>query len=66
MVRGVRRTAARDVWPLAVRVPAEFGARRIDLELQVLSGDRWPLPLTASRDEIFAFDPDAEIETFAG
>jgi hypothetical protein len=56
----------RDVWPLAVRVPAEFGARRIDLELQVLSGDRWPLPLTASRDEIFAFDPDAEIETFAG
>jgi hypothetical protein len=55
----------RDVWPLAVRVPAEFAARRIDLELEVLAGDRWPLPLTASRDEIFAFDPDAEIETFA-
>jgi hypothetical protein len=56
----------RDVWPLAVRVPAEFVARRIDLELEVLAGDRWPLPLplplTASRDEIFAFDPDAQID----
>jgi len=48
----------RDVWPLAVRVPAEWAARRIDLELEVLAGDRWPLPLTASRDEIVLFDPE--------
>jgi hypothetical protein len=48
----------RDVWPLAVRVPAEWAARRIDLELEVLAGTRWPLPLTASRDEIVLFDPE--------
>jgi hypothetical protein len=48
----------RDVWPLAVRVPAEWAARRIDLELEVLAGARWPLPLTASRDEIVLFDPE--------
>ncbi len=53
----------RDVWPLAVRVPAAQVARRIDLELDVLAGSRWPLPLTASRDEIFLFDPDVEIGT---
>jgi hypothetical protein len=51
----------RDVWPLAVRVPAEWAARRIDLELEVLAGDRWPLPLTASRDEIVLFDPEMEL-----
>ena len=55
----------RDVWPLAVRVPAVDAERRIDLELEVLAGDRWPLPLTASRDEIFAFDPDASIDAAA-
>jgi hypothetical protein len=55
----------RDVWPLAVRVPAEWAARRIDLELEVLAGTRWPLPLTASRDEIFLFDPEMGIETSA-
>ncbi len=53
----------RDVWPLAVRVPAEWAARRIALELEVLAGTRWPLPLTASRDEIFLFDPEMGIET---
>jgi hypothetical protein len=52
----------RDVWPLAVRVPATFAGRRIDLELEVLSGTREPLPLTASRDEIFLFDPECGIE----
>jgi hypothetical protein len=51
----------RDVWPLSSRVPATFAARRIDLELEVLAGTRWPLPLTASRDEIFLFDPDVRI-----
>ena len=48
----------RDVWPLAVRVAAAQGARRIDFELEVLAGSRWPLPLTASRDEIVLFDPE--------
>jgi hypothetical protein len=52
----------RDVWPLAIRVEAHCAARRIDLELEVLAGSRWPLPLTASRDEIFLFDPQAGIE----
>ena len=47
----------RDVWPLSVRVPADFSSARIDLELEVLADARWPLPLTASRDEIFLFDP---------
>jgi hypothetical protein len=52
----------RDVWPLSIRVPAESSARRIDLELAVLTDLRRPLPLTASRDEIFLFDPDHRIE----
>jgi hypothetical protein len=51
----------RDVWPLSVRVPAEFAPRRIDLELEVLAEARSPLPLTASRDEIVLFDPDCRI-----
>jgi hypothetical protein len=55
----------RDVWPLAVRVPAALSARRIDLELEVLQGSRAPLPLTASRDEIFLFDPEMPIEALA-
>lgn len=46
----------RDLWPLAVRVPVELGPERIRRELEVLSGRRRPLPLTASRDEIFLFD----------
>jgi hypothetical protein len=56
----------RDVWPLSIRVPAELASRRIDLELEVLAGTRWPLPLTASRDEIFLFDPEQAIEAPAG
>jgi len=52
----------RDIWPLSVRVPAEFAVRRIDIELEVMAGTRPPLPLTASRDEIFLFDPDLAIE----
>jgi hypothetical protein len=55
----------RDVWPLSIRVPAGMAARRIDLELEVLAGTRWPLPLTASRDEIFLFDPETSIEARA-
>ena len=56
----------RDVWPLSIRVPAAFAAQRISLELEVLAGTRWPLPLTASRDEIFLFDPEQAIEAPAG
>jgi hypothetical protein len=52
----------RDVWPLSIRVPAAFAAQRIALELEVLAGTRWPLPLTASRDEIVLFDPEMGIE----
>jgi hypothetical protein len=55
----------RDIWPLSIRVPAARAARRIDLEIEVLAGSRWPLPLTASRDEIFLFDPETGIETSA-
>jgi len=46
----------RDVWPLSVRVPARSAAERIGCELAVIAGTRAPLPLTASRDEIFLFD----------
>jgi hypothetical protein len=46
----------RDIWPLAVRVPVELAPERIRRELEVLAGRRRPLPLTASRDEIFLFD----------
>lgn len=53
----------RSIWPLAVRVPARSTSARIHHELEVISGRRAPLPLTASRDEIFAFD--AEFHTVA-
>jgi hypothetical protein len=43
-------------WPLAVRVPITQGPARIARELEVIAGRRPPLPLTAARDEIFAFD----------
>lgn len=46
----------RSVWPEAVRVPARMAERRILQELAVLCGEAAPLPLTASRDESFAFD----------
>jgi hypothetical protein len=46
----------RDIWPLAVRVPVAAAAERVRRELDVLAGRRPPLPLTASRDEIFLFD----------
>lgn len=45
----------RDIWPLAARVPQRDAEARIRLELSVLRGQLAPLPLTAGRDEIFAF-----------
>ena len=49
----------RDTWPHAVRVSARTALARIRSELNVLSDDRAPLPLTASRDEVFESDFDA-------
>jgi hypothetical protein len=46
-------------WPAAVRVPAGETVARIQREFEVLNGGRGALPLTASRDEIFAFDHSA-------
>lgn len=51
----------RDAWPLAVRVPAALAPERIRRELAVIAGriapgHAGPLPLTASRGEIFAAD----------
>jgi hypothetical protein len=48
----------RDLWPFAVRVPVEAVAGRIRREREVLAGRRQPLPLTASRDEVFVFDAE--------
>jgi hypothetical protein len=47
---------SRDIWPLATRVPVCSAAGRIRRELDVLAGLCRPLPLTASRDEVFLFD----------
>ncbi|WP_437203783.1 hypothetical protein [Planctomicrobium sp. SH664] len=46
----------RQGWPAAVCVRGEEAIGRIEKELQVLKGDREPLPWTAALDEIFAFD----------
>lgn len=43
-------------WPLPCRVPLAEAAERIARELEVISGRRRSLPLTATRDETFAFD----------
>ncbi len=49
----------RSIWPLAVRVPATASANRVVRELALLENGgalRRPLPLTASRAEIFEYD----------
>jgi len=51
----------RDIWPLAVRVPVRATEERIRRELDVIAGRCAPLPLTASRDEIFLFDAESSI-----
>jgi hypothetical protein len=51
----------RDIWPLSVRVPVRSAADRIGRELEVIAGFRRPLPLTASRDEVFLFEADGPV-----
>ncbi|MGH7127435.1 MAG: hypothetical protein ACREIV_02615, partial [Planctomycetaceae bacterium] len=46
----------RDLVPLSVRVPVPHVAERLRQERDVLRGRRAPLPWTAGRDEIFAFE----------
>lgn len=46
----------RDVWPAALRVPADQALFRVKKELEVIAGGRPPLPWTAGIEEIFAFD----------
>ncbi|MGE3317511.1 MAG: hypothetical protein AB7O26_20550, partial [Planctomycetaceae bacterium] len=46
----------RDLWPPGSRVPFHGFRARLHREVAVLRGERAPLPLTASRDEIFEFD----------
>ncbi len=46
----------RNDWPLAVRVPASRAGSRLERELAGLESGQAPLPLTASRGEIFAAD----------
>lgn len=43
-------------WPTGIRVPMRRSVSRIHRELAVLDGQADPLPLTASREELFAFD----------
>ncbi|MEX0715608.1 MAG: hypothetical protein WD066_03435 [Planctomycetaceae bacterium] len=47
---------SRDIWPPGARVPVASARSRIARELAVIRGDLSPLPPTASRDEVFAFD----------
>lgn len=46
----------RTEYPRGTIVPARLATVRIEAELAVLRGERPPLPLTASRDEAWAFD----------
>ena len=39
--------------PYAIRVPIELGNQRIAQELNIILGQQSPLPITASRDEVF-------------
>lgn len=47
----------RTIWPISVRVPVREAASRLNHVWKILTEQRGePLPLTASRDEAFAFD----------
>ncbi|MDA1014182.1 MAG: hypothetical protein O3A00_06975, partial [Planctomycetota bacterium] len=47
-----------DAWPTAIRVPMRRACARLQQEARVLTGQASPIPLTAARDEVFAFDFD--------
>ena len=49
----------RTTWPHAVRVPQQRLTDRLRQEIQVVTGHRAPLPLTASRRERFLFDHES-------
>lgn len=51
----------RETWPLSVRVPVRSVADRIRRELDVITGLVRPLPLTASRDEVFLFEAQDDL-----
>jgi hypothetical protein len=44
-----------DTWPLAIRVPMDAAVWRLRHEIRVLKNIDRPLPITAGRDETFAF-----------
>jgi hypothetical protein len=46
----------RQIWPPAICVSQAAAPQRIRQELEILAGQRAPLPWTAGLDEIFAFD----------
>lgn len=47
----------RSIWPISVRASASDASSRLNHVWQILTEQRGePLPLTASRDEAFAFD----------
>jgi len=51
----------RDIWPTAIRIPARCAIYRIRHELAIIRGEASPLPLTASRDEVFGFDCPGDV-----
>jgi hypothetical protein len=52
----------RSIWPVSVRVPVNDAADRLDHVWDVVTRQRGsPLPLTASRDEVFEFDHCREV-----
>lgn len=46
----------RTIWPLSIRVPARCVASRLQLEWEIIRGDREAFPLTAGRDEVFQLE----------
>lgn len=53
----------RSIWPVSVRVPVNEAAARLDHVWDIVVKQRGsPLPLTASRDEVFEFDHCREVD----
>lgn len=53
----------RDFWPPAIRISARSAETRIRRELDVLRNGSSALPLTAGREEVFAFDHPSELSS---